>query len=123
MKDAVTRDKLSYELGGVLCYEMEAAGLMNNFPCLVIRGISDYSDAHKNDGWRRYAAAVAAAYAKDLLGHLASAKVAQTETLNKFMGDLSQGMAKNQILIEEVGSRLDVRTSNQHANKCRGLTN
>lgn len=123
MKDAVTRDKLSYELGGVLCYEMEAAGLMNNFPCLVIRGISDYSDAHKNDGWQRYAAAVAAAYAKDLLGHLASAKVAQTETLNKFMGDLSQGMAKNQILIEEVGSRLDVRTSNQHANKCRGLTN
>ncbi|KAG9664367.1 pfs domain-containing protein, partial [Aureobasidium melanogenum] len=107
MKDAYTRDKLSHELGGVLCYEMEAAGLMNNFPCLVIRGISDYSDTHKNDGWRRYAAAVAAAYAKDLLGHLASAKVAQTETLNKLMGDLSQGMARNQILIEEVGTRLD----------------
>ncbi|KAG9580800.1 pfs domain-containing protein, partial [Aureobasidium melanogenum] len=107
MKDAVTRDKLSHELGGVLCYEMEAAGLMNNFPCLVIRGISDYSDTHKNDGWRRYAAAVAAAYAKDLLGHLASAKVAQTETLDQLMGDLSQGMARNQTLIEEVGSRLD----------------
>ncbi|KAG9852904.1 pfs domain-containing protein, partial [Aureobasidium melanogenum] len=107
MKDTFTRDRLSHELGGVLCYEMEAAGLMNNFPCLVIRGISDYSDTHKNDGWRRYAAAVAAAYAKDLLGHLASAKVAQTEALDQLMGDLSQGMARNQALIEEVGSRLD----------------
>lgn len=105
MKDVSTRDKLSHELGGVLCYEMEAAGLMNNFPCLVIRGISDYSDTHKNDGWQRYAAA--AAYAKDLLGHLASAKVDGTETLNQLMGDMSQGMARNQILMEEAGSRLD----------------
>ena len=23
---------------------MEASGLMNNFPCLVIRGVSDYAD-------------------------------------------------------------------------------
>ncbi|KAJ9642937.1 hypothetical protein H2199_004459 [Coniosporium tulheliwenetii] len=34
-----------------ICFEMEAAGLMNNFPCLVIRGISDYADSHKNDDW------------------------------------------------------------------------
>ncbi|KAI4738901.1 hypothetical protein E4T50_10618 [Aureobasidium sp. EXF-12298] len=37
MKDAVERDVISQALGGVLCFEMEAAGLMNNFPCLVIR--------------------------------------------------------------------------------------
>jgi nucleoside phosphorylase len=47
--------------------ETEAAGLMNDFPCLVIRGISDYSDSHKNDRWQPYAAATAAAYAKELL--------------------------------------------------------
>jgi hypothetical protein len=46
---------------------MEAAGLMDDFPCIVIRGISDYSDDHKHDGWQSYAAVVAAAYAKDLL--------------------------------------------------------
>jgi hypothetical protein len=46
---------------------MEAAGLMNNFPCLVIRGISDYSDSHKNDDWQNRAIAVASAYAKELL--------------------------------------------------------
>lgn len=53
---------------GVLCCEMEAAGLMNTkFPCLVIRGISDYADSHKNEIWMKYAAAAAAQYARDLL--------------------------------------------------------
>ncbi|CAN9403213.1 unnamed protein product [Alternaria alternata] len=51
----------SAELGGVLCFEMEAAGLMNSFPCLVIRGICDYADSHKNKRWQPYAAATAAA--------------------------------------------------------------
>jgi nucleoside phosphorylase len=46
---------------------MEAAGLMNDFPCLVIRGVYDYADAHKNDVWHRYAATTAAAYAKEFL--------------------------------------------------------
>lgn len=47
--------------------DMKAAGLMNNYPCLVIRGICDYADSHKNKDWQGYAAAVAAAYAKELL--------------------------------------------------------
>ncbi|KAI9781882.1 MAG: hypothetical protein M1839_005676 [Geoglossum umbratile] len=69
MKDASVRDKLAAEKG-ILCFEMEAAGLMNHFPCLVIRGICDYSDSHKNKEWQGYAAMVAAAYAKDLLYHI-----------------------------------------------------
>ncbi|KAI8309019.1 hypothetical protein K4K59_009491 [Colletotrichum sp. SAR11_240] len=52
MKDGQTRDNHSRDLGGILCFEMEAAGLMNNFPCLVIRGICDYADAHKNKQWQ-----------------------------------------------------------------------
>ncbi len=66
MKDAMVRDTLAAEKN-VLCFEMEAAGLMKNFPCLVIRGICDYSDSHKNKEWQGYAAMAAAAYAKDLL--------------------------------------------------------
>jgi hypothetical protein len=46
---------------------MEAAGLMNGFLCVVIRGVCDYADLHKNKEWQGYAAAVAAAYAKELL--------------------------------------------------------
>ena len=66
VKDARRRDQLARDLG-VLCVEMEAAGLMNDFPCLVIRGICDYADSHKNNEWQGYAAAVAAAYAKELV--------------------------------------------------------
>lgn len=74
MKDAQIRDKLAMERG-VLCFEMEAAGLMNRFPCLVIRGICDYSDSHKNDKWRGYAAMIAAAYTKDFLRYLTPEQV------------------------------------------------
>lgn len=67
MKDALIRDQLALEKD-VLCFEMEAAGLMNHFPCLVVRGICDYSDSHKNKDWQGYAAMTAVAYAKDLIG-------------------------------------------------------
>ncbi|KAF4502493.1 hypothetical protein FAGAP_1271 [Fusarium agapanthi] len=66
MKDSTVRDEISRELD-VLCFEMEAAGLMDIMPCLPIRGISDYSDSHKSKGWQRYAAATAAAYAYEFL--------------------------------------------------------
>lgn len=71
MKHANERDRISMDCDGVLCFEMEAAGLMNDFPCIVIRGISDYCDSHKNDFWQPYAAAAAAGIAKELLGYLA----------------------------------------------------
>jgi nucleoside phosphorylase len=82
IKDGVIRDRLSSELGGVLCFEMEAAGLMNNFPCLVIRGICDYADSHKNNTWQPYAAATAAACAKELLTITPSAEVVVARTVN-----------------------------------------
>ncbi|KAI8945761.1 putative wd40 protein [Xylaria longipes] len=69
MKNAVVRDRLS-EDKNILCFEMEAAGLMNHFPCLVVRGICDYSDTHKNKKWQGYAAMTATAYAKDLLARM-----------------------------------------------------
>ncbi|KAF2804367.1 purine and uridine phosphorylase [Mytilinidion resinicola] len=72
--------RVSAEFGGVLCFEMEAAGLMNNFPCLVIRGICDYADSHKNKRWQPYAAGIAAAYAKEVLLVIPPADVAKTRT-------------------------------------------
>jgi len=76
IKNAVDRDRINDSLGGrVLCFEMEAAGLMDNFPCLVIRGICDYADSHKNKKWQEHAAAVAAAYAKELLQEVQPAAV------------------------------------------------
>lgn len=88
MKDALVRDKFAAE-EGVLCFEMEAAGLMNYFPCLVVRGICDHSDSHKNKEWQGYTAMVAAAYAKDLLGRVAPSRVqAETKLSNALSGNL-----------------------------------
>lgn len=71
VKDAASRKTLIQHLSeDCICYGMEAAGLMNNFPCLVIRGICDYADSHKNDQWQPYAAATAAAFAKELLDYV-----------------------------------------------------
>lgn len=68
VKDGLERDRLCRDLDGkILCFEMEAAGLMNDYPCLVIRGVCDYADSHKNKKWQPYASATAAAYAKEIL--------------------------------------------------------
>ncbi|KAH8696611.1 putative kinesin light chain [Talaromyces proteolyticus] len=66
MKDSETRDRLAQQYR-ILCFEMEAAGLMDELPTLVIRGICDYCDSHKQKQWQGYAALTAAAYAKLLL--------------------------------------------------------
>ncbi|KAF4947133.1 hypothetical protein FSARC_14038 [Fusarium sarcochroum] len=83
VKDALVRDVLAEK--GALCFEMEAAGLMNHFPCLVIRGICDYSDTHKNKEWQGYTAMVAAAYAKDLLYRLSPNKVKNEKTISQVL--------------------------------------
>ncbi|KAE8316878.1 hypothetical protein BDV41DRAFT_573382 [Aspergillus transmontanensis] len=70
MKHGQTRDRIAEELGDVLCFEMEAAGIMDSFPCIVIRGICDYCDSHKNKQWQGYAALCAAAYTKELLSYV-----------------------------------------------------
>ena len=67
IKDGVTRTKIAKYHPGVIAVEMEAAGLMNVFGSATIRGICDYADSHKNDCWQKYASAVAAAVAKEIL--------------------------------------------------------
>jgi nucleoside phosphorylase len=69
IKDGKTREAVRKETGA-LCFEMEAAGLMADFPCLVVRGICDYADSHKNKQWQGYAAIAAAAFTKELLGYV-----------------------------------------------------
>jgi nucleoside phosphorylase len=82
----VTRDAAKKALG-VLCFEREAAGLMNNFPCLVIRGIADYADTHKSKTWQGYAAAAAAACAKELLEMLSPHEVQDMATIEEVLNE------------------------------------
>ncbi|RPA84993.1 hypothetical protein BJ508DRAFT_412407 [Ascobolus immersus RN42] len=95
VRDAEMRDWYGTE-EGVWCFEMEASGLMNNVPCLVIRGISDYCDTHKNDQWQGYAALVAAVYAKNLVTKLKVKQVEMQESLamqmQRFESQVKEGM-------------------------------
>jgi nucleoside phosphorylase len=87
VKDAEFRNRLDESLSGnVLCVEMEAAGLMNDFPCIVIRGICDYADSQKNKDWQEYAAAVAAAYAKELLEYVQTSDVDGERPVKDILG-------------------------------------
>ncbi|KAI5380018.1 hypothetical protein J4E82_001091 [Alternaria postmessia] len=80
VQDGEYRDEISRRCGkSVLCIEMEAAGVDASRAALVIRGISDYSDSHKGDAWRSYAAGNAAIFARELLSKITPATVQKME--------------------------------------------
>ncbi|THX03518.1 hypothetical protein D6D13_07668, partial [Aureobasidium pullulans] len=82
-----------------MCFEMEAAGLVNNFPCLVIRGTCDYGDEHKNDDWQNYAAVTAAGFAKEFLRCVDVQEVQETQEIGNLilqsLGTLHQAVERN----------------------------
>ena len=67
MMDAHDRDMLSGLHHKAILFEMEAAGVMPYIHGLIIRGVSDYADSHKDPRWRDYAAGAAAAFAREYL--------------------------------------------------------
>jgi nucleoside phosphorylase len=80
IKDGITRERLKENLD-ILCVEMETAGLMDEFSCLVVRGICDYVDFYKNKRWQPYAVATAAVYTKELLSIIPAQKIDKTTML------------------------------------------
>ncbi|KAK1968394.1 pfs domain-containing protein [Colletotrichum sublineola] len=81
LKSSAKRSAAVRSLGDVLCFEMEAAGIMTEFSCIVIRGISDYADSHNNDAWHYFAAAAAAACTKELLAYIDPAEAPSTSAV------------------------------------------
>ncbi|KAG9529359.1 purine and uridine phosphorylase, partial [Aureobasidium melanogenum] len=95
VKDAAERDMILRESGeDCICLETEAAGLLNSFPCLVIRGICDYADSHGNNDWQEYAAATAAAYAKEFLGFLDQGDLARASKASEVLEQISEDLKK-----------------------------
>lgn len=66
MKSGEHRDKLA-KAAKIIGFEMEGAGVADSLRCLVIKGICDYGDCHKNKMWQQYAAATAASCCKAFL--------------------------------------------------------
>ncbi|KAK6499961.1 hypothetical protein TWF481_010317 [Arthrobotrys musiformis] len=66
MKSGEDRDMIA---GGenIIAFEMEGAGILDSLSCIVIKGVCDYADSHKNKKWQNFAAATAASAMKSLL--------------------------------------------------------
>ena len=84
IKDASYRDKVvainnREGKAQILAFETEGYGIASQIQCLNIRGISDYSDSHKNNRWQPYAAVNAAAAAK-IIAHLLVEQLSESHT-------------------------------------------
>ncbi|KAL8364651.1 hypothetical protein RB595_003774 [Gaeumannomyces hyphopodioides] len=66
MKSGQHRDRIAEE-HEVIAFEMEGAGAWDEVPCIVVKGICDYADSHKNKQWQNLAAATAASVAVGIL--------------------------------------------------------
>ncbi len=67
-KSGKDRDDLARK-AGVIGFEMQGIGDWDAIPCVVIKGVCDYADGHRNKVWQGYAAAAAAACMKEFLHH------------------------------------------------------
>lgn len=52
---------------GVIAFETEGAGVWDNFPCVLIKGVCNYADSHGSKEWHNYASATAVACTKAFL--------------------------------------------------------
>ncbi|KAK2028279.1 ankyrin [Colletotrichum zoysiae] len=121
MRSASQRDSIARELD-VMCFEMEAAGLMGNFPCLPIRGICDYADSHKRKTWQKYAAATAAAYATELLAVFPGAHSHTEDSYHPDDGHKSSSDHRKKLLESLMFDQLDSRQTSikaAHSKTCR----
>jgi nucleoside phosphorylase len=66
VKSAKHRDHMAAR-HGVIAFEMEGAGARDEIPCIIVKGICDYADSHKNKRWQDFAAATAASVARAML--------------------------------------------------------
>lgn len=66
MKSGEDRDRI-VQKEGVIAFEMEGAGTWEEVPCIVVKGVCDYADCHKNKKWQDFAAAAAASASKAIL--------------------------------------------------------
>ncbi|KAL6232292.1 hypothetical protein BDW75DRAFT_232903 [Aspergillus navahoensis] len=73
MKSGQHRDEIARN-EKVIGFEMEGAGVWDNIPCIIIKGVCDYADSHKSKLWQAYAAATGASVAKAFLEYWMPAK-------------------------------------------------
>lgn len=66
MKSGEHRDQIAKQRD-IIAFEMEGAGVWDEVPCIIVKGVCDYADSHKNKIWQPFAAATAASVLKAML--------------------------------------------------------
>ncbi|KAK3369403.1 nucleoside phosphorylase domain-containing protein [Lasiosphaeria ovina] len=59
LKSGEDRDRIA-KRHDIVAFEMESAGVWEELPCIMVKGVCDYADSHKNKSWQDFAAATAA---------------------------------------------------------------
>ncbi|UKZ63245.1 uncharacterized protein TrAtP1_004474 [Trichoderma atroviride] len=86
MKSGCDRDRLAEE-EGVIAFEMEAAGFWEDVPTLVVKGVFDYGDSHKNKLWHHFSSATAACAARAIIERLAQTDQRSTSIYKEVPSD------------------------------------
>ena len=66
LRSGVDRDRYA-TTDKILAFEMEAAGIWESLPTIIVKSACDYAGSHKSKEWQGYAAATAAAGLKAIL--------------------------------------------------------
>ncbi|KAL7932117.1 nucleoside phosphorylase domain-containing protein [Trichoderma chlorosporum] len=88
LRSGKDRDRLA-SLHNLIAFEMEGAGAWEEVPCLVVKGVCDYADSHKNKLWQDFAAATAACAMKAILDRYVVTDGAQGSTSAQANGEIS----------------------------------
>ncbi|OJI81721.1 hypothetical protein ABZX51_001994 [Aspergillus tubingensis] len=93
MESGKQRDELA-QREGIIGLEIEGTGAYTSsfFPSLVIKGVCDYADSHKNEVWQDYAAATAAACTKAFLQHWATDAMSTNVEFGEIMTMIHSGV-------------------------------
>ncbi|KAE8361663.1 hypothetical protein BDV27DRAFT_166730 [Aspergillus caelatus] len=112
VKNPQDRYRLCRNYNNAICFEMEAAGIMDEVPCLVVRGICDYADTHKQDGWHYFAAATAASYCKAVLCKFDNKSLEgisdMRDSISKRIAIVQESQLNIQSAVEEIGEKKDL---------------
>ncbi|EWG48680.1 hypothetical protein FVEG_08374 [Fusarium verticillioides 7600] len=111
MKSGLDRDLIAAKYN-VIAFEMEGAGIGEEVSCIVIKGICDYADSHKNKTWQDFASATAASVAKAILAWFPSNSDGQHEPPLQAYHDANElSYAQNSLIDTAWVSQDDVSTS------------
>ncbi len=82
MKSGEDRDALA-QAEDIIALEMEAVGVWELFPTVVIKSACDYADSHKNKDWQKYATMTAAACMRSVLDEWDGSDLCEFEDINR----------------------------------------